>query len=156
LIVSAWRIVQERHGEDAFSGEGARLYGGRWNSPGVAVVYTAGSRAMAALEILVHLDSARLLRGFVLCEVKFDDGLVADAEADAIPADWRVDPPPRSTQALGDGWVREARSAVLRVPSVIIAEEHNFLLNPNHPDFGKVRVGKPVAFDFDPRLNRRS
>jgi RES domain-containing protein len=144
----------ETHAADAFSGEGARLYGGRWNSPGIPMVYTAGSRALAALEILVHLDSPRLLSRFVLCEVLLNGTLVRDLSADDIPMDWRFEPPPHSTQAVGDRWIKEAPSPVLHVPSVIIAEESNYLLNPHHPDFAQIRISKPRPFRFDPRLNR--
>jgi RES domain-containing protein len=154
LTVSVWRIVRERHAAQAFNGEGARLYGGRWNSLGVPVVYAAGSRALAALEMLVHLDSPRILSRFVLCQVDFDERLVQALEPAEIPDDGRADPPPGSTQAIGDEWVEVAGSAVLRVPSVIVAEESNYLLNPAHSDFSKIRVGKPVPFDFDPRLGK--
>jgi RES domain-containing protein len=154
LIVSAWRIVQERHASQAFNGEGARLFGGRWNSPGVAVVYAAGSRALAALELLVHLDSPRILKTFVLCRVEFDEGLPRTLKPGEIPKNWRADPVPQSTQAAGDAWIKRAESAVLRVPSVIVPEEWNYLLNPNHPDFSKIQVGQPSPFDFDPRLHR--
>jgi len=140
---------------DAFTGEGARLYGGRWNPPGVAIVYTAGSRALAALELLVHLDSPQLLRSFVLCQVTFEDGLVLDLEPAGIPPDWRLDPPPRSAQEIGGRWAARSTSAVLRVPSAVLPEEHNYLLNPNHLDFNKIRIDAPVPFSFDPRLNRR-
>jgi RES domain-containing protein len=154
LIVSAWRIVQERHAAQAFNGEGARLFGGRWNSPGVAVVYAAGSRALAALELLVHLDSPRVLKTFVLCRVEFDEGMTRTLEPGEIPKNWRADPVPRSTQAAGDAWIKEGGSAVLRVPSVIVPEEWNYLLNPKHPDFSKIQVRQPSPFDFDPRLGR--
>jgi RES domain-containing protein len=155
LTISAWRIVQERHATQAFSGEGARLYGGRWNSPGVRVVYTAGSRALAALELLVHLDSPRILKRFVLCRVEFEERLVRELEPAKIPDDWRAYPPPRSTQAIGDTWVMEAGSAVLRAPSVIVAQEWNYLLNPGHPDFRKIQIRELMPFDFDPRLGMR-
>ncbi len=146
--------MQERHAVQAFNGEGARLFGGRWNSPGVAVVYTAGSRALAALELLVHLDSSRVLKTFVLCPVEFDERLARTLEPGEDPRNWRADPVPRSIQAIGDAWIKQAESAVLRVPSVIVAAEWNYLLNPKHPDFSKIQVGQPSPFDFDPRLHR--
>ena len=155
MTVSAWRIVLETHANDAFTGEGAPLYGGRWNSPGVAVVYTAGSRALAALEVLVHLDSPRLLRRFVLCEVMFDEALVRELPPGEIPADWRAEQPPRSTQEIGDMWVKGDDSAVLRVPSLVVPEESNYLLNPAHTQFNQVRIGERRPFSFDPRLHKR-
>ncbi|UWZ82159.1 RES family NAD+ phosphorylase [Occallatibacter riparius] len=154
MKLSGWRIVHERHTAQAFSGEGARLYGGRWNSAGVAVVYTAGSRALAALEMLVHLDSPRVLKRYVLRRVEFDERLLRKLEPGEIPSDWRENPPPRSTQAIGDKWIKGAGSAVFRVPSVVVPEEWNYLLNPAHPDFDKVEIAEPAKFDFDPRLGR--
>jgi RES domain-containing protein len=155
LSIAAWRIVQERHSARAFTGEGARIYGGRWNSPGVAVVYTAQSRALAALEMLVHLDSPGLLSSYLLYQVDFEEAWVTKLDAGSLPSDWRDDPPPASTQAIGDQWIRSNESPVLRVPSVLISEEVNFLLNPRHRQFERLRIGRPEAFAFDPRLAER-
>jgi RES domain-containing protein len=149
-MLACWRIVQERFSSEAFTGEGARLYGGRWNSPGRAVVYAAGSRALTVLEMLVHLDGPQLLDRYVIYEVEVPESLVA--EVTALPRDWRDDPVPRSTQLMGDEWLRSASSAVLRVPSVLIPEEHNYLLNPRHPEFAKIRISGPEKFVFDSRL----
>jgi RES domain-containing protein len=149
---SSWRIVLERFSSDAFTGEGARLFGGRWNSPGQAVVYTASSRSLAVLEMLVHLDGPQLLSSYLLYETAFPDSLVTELAAGELPSDWRDDPAPRSTQSMGDGWLRKAASAVLRVPSVLIPEESNYLLNPNHPDFNSIRISAPQKFAFDPRM----
>ena len=145
----AWRIVKEKHAATAFSGEGARLYGGRWNSPGTSVVYTSGSKALAALESLVHLNPPVIFK-YVAIPIDFDDALVEKVAA--LPADWTEAPPPPATKDIGDLWVREARSAVLELPSVIIPGEPNYLLNPAHPNFKKISLGKPEPFSFDPRL----
>jgi RES domain-containing protein len=155
LTLSAWRIVQERHAAEAFSGEGARLYGGRWNSPGIPMIYTAQSRALAALEMLVHLDSPLLLRSFLLFEVTFDDAAVMEINPTDLPANWRDEPVPPGTQAIGDAWAAKAATPILRVPSVLIPQEGNFLLNPRHPEMSKVQFGKPEQFAFDPRLRDR-
>lgn len=145
----AWRIVKEKHAATAFNGEGARLYGGRWNSPGMSVVYTSGSMALAALESLVHLYPPVIFK-YVAIPIQFDDALVEKVAA--LPSDWTEEPPSPSTKDIGDLWIREARSAVLELPSVIIPEEPNYLLNLAHPDFRKIAIGKPVPFSFDPRL----
>jgi RES domain-containing protein len=155
LKIAAWRIVKERNAATAFTGEGARLYGGRWNSPGVAMIYTAESRALAALEVLVHLDSPDLLASFVLIQVTFDEKLVSRLAPDRLPSDWRRDAIPESTRDLGDRWTADFTSAVLRVPSVLIPEESNYLLNPAHRDFSRIEIGKLARFEFDPRLIRR-
>lgn len=155
-MVQAWRIVKHRHADHAFDGEGARLYGGRWNSPGVPVVYVAESRALAVLEILARLQSRATLHSYVLIGVRFAGELVEHLSSDSTPEDWRTSPPLPETQACGDRWVREARSAVLRVPSVVIPSESNFLLNPAHPNFAKIEILKPTPFDLDPRLSEPS
>jgi len=149
MNLRAWRIVKAKHAATAFSGEGARLFGGRWNSPGVSLVYTSSTQALAALESLVHLNPPVLFQ-YAVIPVEFDAALVE--KVSALPAGWRDSPAPPSTQALGDAWAAQARSAVLELPSVIIPGESNFLLNPAHPDFRKIVIGKPAPFAFDPRL----
>lgn len=145
----AWRIVKEKHASTAFSGEGARLYGGRWNSPGTGVVYTSGSKALAALESLVHLNPPVIFK-CVAIPIEFDDALVE--KLTALPLDWTEKPPPPANMEIGDLWAKAARSAVLELPSAIIPGEPNYLLNPAHPDFNKIAIGKPEPFSFDPRL----
>ncbi len=151
-MLTAWRIVKKQHAARAFDGEGARLFGGRWSSPGVPVVYVSSTRALAALELAVHLDRSALLASFVLIPCEFDETLVAKLDAAALPKQWRRYPPLPELAAIGDGWVKQAQSAVLSVPSAIISDETNYLLNPAHPDFSRIRVGKALAFEFDQRL----
>ena len=151
-MITAWRIVKRRYAATAFDGEGARLFGGRWTSPGVAVVYIASSRSLAALEMAVHLDRSTLLSTFVLIPCKFDDRLVLRVPRRTLPVDWRRDPPPPSLAEIGDRWVKTATTAVLEVPSAVIEAEWNYLLNPAHPDFAHIKVGDPESFEFNPRL----
>ena len=148
----AYRIFQPQHSASAFSGEGARLFGGRWNSKGTAVIYTAGNCALAALEVLVHLQSQQLLESYHVVEVTFDSQLVRGVPRGTLPLNWRADPAPAEAKAVGDQWVAAATSAVLRVPSVVIDTEANYLLNPAHPDFSKIRLGHARPFAFDSRL----
>ena len=147
----AWRIVKEKHAATAFSGKGAAAHGGRWNSRGVPVVYTSNTKSLAALETLVHLNPPVPFK-YVAIRIQFDDALVEIVRAKALPPDWQTEPPPPSTKAMGDAWARAARSAVLALPSVIIPGELNYLLNPAHPDFKTISLGKPEPFAFDPRL----
>ncbi|MEN9674247.1 MAG: hypothetical protein RIS76_143 [Verrucomicrobiota bacterium] len=146
----AWRIVKERHVATAFSGEGAARSGGRWNPRGVAVVYVSSTRSLAALESLVYLNPPVLFR-YVAIRVQFEEVLVETLASRDLPLDWRLQPPPPSTRSLGQAWVREARTAVLAVPSVIIPGEHNYLLNPAHPDFVEIRTDTSEPFTFDSR-----
>jgi RES domain-containing protein len=147
----AWRIVKQKRAATAFDGQGAAENGGRWNSLQVPIIYTSGTKSLAALEILVHLNP-RLPFVYAAFRLKFDDALMEKRPRHRLPADWTIEPPPSSIQTIGDEWVRKARSAVLDVPSVIIPEESNYLLNPAHPDFKKISIGKPEKFSFDPRL----
>ncbi len=156
MTLTAWRITKRKHARDAFTGEGAREFGGRWNNPGTAMVYTAESQSLAALEMLVHLDSPELLQKYVLIGVEIDDELVTQLDMSRLPRNWRDDPPPAQVRAIGDEWVVSGSSAVLRVPSALVPGENNFLLNPQHPDFAKLRIGKPLSFRFDPRLGART
>jgi RES domain-containing protein len=156
--ITAWRITQSRYvegdgaaaGRAAFGGEGARLYGGRWNGRGTPVAYAAASRSLALLEVLVHLGAPQLLARYVLIPVTFAPEHVEDLTD--VPDDWRAHPAPRSTQEVGDAWVREARSPVLRVPSVVVPAEWNVVVNPRHPDFGELEIGAPETLDVDARL----
>ena len=145
-----WRSVKEKHATTAFTGEGAAKTGGRWNSRGVFLVYTSATKSLAILESLVHLNPPVLFK-YVAFPVRFDDALLEIFPVRNLPADWRTEPPPPTTKAIGDDWVKAARSAVLALPSVITGDT-NYLLNPTHPDFKKITIGKPEPFVFDPRL----
>ena len=147
-----WRLVAERHAATAFSGEGARKYGARWSPPGLSVAYASESRSLAALEIIVNARNGTKLVGqpWSVLSAEIPHDLIERPAR--VPDNWREQPHPRATQDFGAKWVREQRSAVLRVPSVVVHGEFNFLLNPAHPDFAKVRAGKPEPFSFDPRL----
>ncbi len=146
----AWRIIKAKRAATAFTGEGAAKTGGRWNSRGVSVVYTSATKSLATLESLVHLNPPVTFT-YVAFSMKFDDALVEVFPIKNLPADWRTEPPPPSTKAIGDDWVKAGRSAVLALPSVITGET-NYLLNPAHRDFKKITIGKAEPFVFDPRL----
>lgn len=145
-----WRLTKARYARTAFDGEGARLYGGRWNSPSRTVAYLAGSLALATLEILVHVKSQGELEGYVKIRVEASEGLTSEVEA--LPENWQQGRAPDETRAIGDSWLEASKTPLLRVPSVVIPEEHNYLLNPQHPGFSKLTVGEAEPFSFDPRL----
>jgi RES domain-containing protein len=126
----AWRITKARHAGNAFDGEGARLQGGRWSSIGTRIVYTAGSESLAILEILVHLQETAFLSSYVIFQLDFSDTLVQELDPASLSSNWRVSPAPPATLAIGDDWIRNSSPAVLRVPSVIVPSEYNFLINP--------------------------
>ena len=153
-MLTAWRIVKAKHTKTAFDGEGARLFGGRWNSRGLPVVYAAASPALAALELLVHLGSSSVLAAYVSIRCRFDEHVVLRLDRRRLPEQWRSSPAVPDLALLGDAWLKDGTSAVLEVPNVIIPEESNYLLNPRHADFESIEIGKPQPFEFDLRLLR--
>ena len=150
---TAWRLTKTRYLATAWDGEGARRTGGRWNGFGTAVVYTSGTLSLALVETLVHLPSG-VLPAYSAQPVEFDEAVLDVLQDSDLPTDWRADPPPASTRALGDEWVLASRRAVLRVPSVVVPLESNYVFNPRHPDFSRVTIGAPMPFPFDPRLRQ--
>ena len=119
------------------------------------MVYVAQSQSLAILEMLVHLDSPDLLKIYVLFGVEIDTALIAPLDRSSLPKNWKADPVPVSTQKVGDRWAASLTSLGLSVPSALVPDESNFLLNPLHPDFPRLKIHKPLAFQFDPRLATR-
>lgn len=151
----AFRIVKKRHALTAFSGDGARMFGGRWNRPGVPMVYAAQTRALAALESLAHYAGAERRIAFVSFAIEVPDALVLRLAASDLPADWRREEPGAATQEIGSAWQLGGRSVALLVPSVLIPQEFCLLLNPEHPDTRRVTIEYPEPFEFDDRLMKK-
>jgi len=151
----AWRLVKTKFAATAFDGEGARLHGGRWNSAGVGVAYASESTSLAMLEILVHVGTMEPMPSWSRISVDIPSRLVRTHPRASLPANWKRYPSPLETAAIGDDWVKSGSSAVLKLPSVLIETEHNFLINPRHPDFAKIGIGPPEPFPFDERLTAR-
>jgi RES domain-containing protein len=150
-VLVAWRLTKTKYVATAWDGEGAKAAGGRWNSVGIPVAYTSATLSLALVETLVHLPSG-ILPAYTAIPIEFDASLVTVLNSKDLPTDWTADPPPVSTQSIGDAWVSRAESAFLRVPSVIVPDEFNYVANPSHPDFAKASIGAPRPFPFDPRL----
>ena len=153
-MIRAWRVVKSKHASHAFDGEGSRLYGSRWNSPGVKIVHVSETLSLAILEIIAHLQNSAPLPQYVVFSVDFDTSLVARVEMSELSPDWRASPSPSAAQQIGDLWVRRASSAVLEVPSALIPHERNYLLNPSHPAFTRVVISAQMPFDVDSRVFR--
>lgn len=150
-MLTVWRLTTARRAKSAFSGEGARLYGGRWNPKGIPVVYTAQTQALAALEMMVQ-DEVFAAR-YVMIQAQIPDGVAIERiEVRSLPAGWRSMRYLETLREIGAEWARSRRSAVLAVPSAVVPAETNYLLNPPHPEFKRIRIGKPAAFRLDPRL----
>ena len=149
LIV--WRITTARFARSAFSGEGARLYGGRWSPKGVPVVYTAANQSLAMLEMLVQDQPLRAR--YVMIEARIPSAVTIDrVSIDDLPSDWREIGARLKLQAIGAEWARKRKAAVLAVPSAIVPRESNYLLNPLHPAFKRITISKPSTVETDLRL----
>ena len=152
MTVTAYRISKAAYAATMWSGAGARLTGGRWNSKGVAVAYTSESRALAAMEQLVHLVPPRLLKGYVIAGVTFDEGRVLRIAAAKLPAGWDNPVAPAALKKYGDEWVAAGAYPVLAVPSAVIPAEWNYLINPAHPEAAGFVTSPPRPFEYDARL----
>jgi RES domain-containing protein len=153
--MQVWRLCREVHAAGAFSGEGARRYGGRWNSRGVPMVYCSSPLALAAIELFVHLDPSQAPGDLVSISAALPEGEPARGLApQELPNDWWTET--ARSRELGDAWIRDGDSLALRVPSVPIRWEWNVLLNPAHPRMNELRVDLPQPFVFDARMFERS
>jgi len=149
-----WRICRQRYAAVAYAGEGARLYGGRWNSKGIKVVYTSTSLALAAVEMFVNLEPKLRPDDLVTIEAEVPDEVRTERlDVKSLPRDW-YQSRDESLRAYGDRWILNATSTALYVPSAAIRGEWNVLLNPDHPDFARLKFQKPRPFEFDLRMFR--
>lgn len=149
-----WRICRRRYAAAAASGEGARLYGGRWNSRGVRVVYTSTSLALAAVETFVNLEPNLRPADLVSIEGEIPGALqIGRLDLKTLPTMWH-ETSDESLRRFGDDWIRSGQSAALLVPSAAIHGEWNILLNPAHPDFFRIQFRDPEPFEFDVRMFR--
>ncbi|MFN0121679.1 MAG: RES family NAD+ phosphorylase [Blastocatellia bacterium] len=152
-----WRLCHQRFAATAFDGEGARLYGGRWNHKGLPLVYCSATLSLAVLETLVHHRVTIPPPDFVAIPAELpapikSKTLIKILTPADLPADWRENPPPASLQQIGSDWLQSAATVALAVPSAIVPGECNYLLNPRHRDFARLAIGAPQPFPFDPRL----
>jgi RES domain-containing protein len=152
-MLTVWRLVTVRYADSAFSGEGARLYGGRWNRKGVPIVYTAGSQSLAMLEMLVQDEPLRAR--YVMIPASIPSNVkIERLDPGQLPANWRDVAARERLQLIGGEWAKSRSSAVLAVPSSVIPAETNYLLNPRHAAYATIRIGKPQVFITDLRLIR--
>ncbi len=147
-----WRVVKRKHAAAAFDGKAAQRFGGRWNSPGRRAVYASATKSLAVLEVLVHLDVGRPLPRFVAFTFELDATLVERLDTVQLPRHWRTSRGLPATQQIGDEWLASGGALALAVPSAIVPEESNYLLNAVHPAFGHLRFGRSIPFLLDPRL----
>ncbi len=148
-----WRICRKPYVDTALDGIGGMYTSGRWHSKGNPIVYTASSAALAALEVLVHVDPLTAPADLRLLAIELPDDLSTEVlEPITLPQGWRSVPAPAALQTIGSSWLTSGRTAALNVPSAVITVERNFLLNPRHPEVQRVRILSDEAFSFDTRL----
>ena len=155
-VLTTYRICKTKYAGTMFDGEGAFRFGGRWNSRGVRILYTAGSLALAVLEMMVHLNNAEILLSYSFATVEFDERLILPVEEfRTLPENWSAAPPPLEIQQIGDEWAEAQASVILKVPTSVLPIEFNYLINVGHPEFSKVKLGKPQVFTLDERLYKK-
>ena len=152
-MITSYRISKTKHAANLFDGEGAFRFGGRWNTRGTRIIYTAGSLSLAILEMLVHLEDETLLSSYSYAAAQFDSELITAVEDfSRLPKNWNASPSPAAVQKIGDEWARSKNAAVLRVPTALVPGEFNYLIDPGHDDFKRITTGEPIRLEFDPRL----
>lgn len=148
----AFRLIRKKHGIE-LSGKGAALSGNRWNSKGTELVYCADSRALAMAEVAVHISLSILPKDYVMVEIEIPSNIsVASLSSDELPLNWSNFPHVLDTQQIGDAFVAERKSAVIKVPSAVVPGDFNYLINPHHPDFTAIKIVDQEDFPFDSRL----
>lgn len=147
-----WRISNHKHTDTAFSGEGSRRVGGRWNSRGRSVVYTSATLSLAALEYFVHMEVEDAENMLVSIQVDIPEVEIETLDLTQLPSNWRNIPAPTALATIGDKWFDLGTAALLVVPSAIIPQESNYLLNPLHNNFAKMQIHSPQIFGFDSRM----
>ncbi|WP_026450648.1 RES family NAD+ phosphorylase [Aequorivita capsosiphonis] len=149
-----YRITKTHYIED-LSGEGARLYGGRWNMVGDAMLYFAQNLSLSLLEIIVHVDYAELPLEYSFIEVEIPDSSIKEIQSiDFIKPKWSTEEAVNQLQMFGSKWLKKSEALAMKVPSAVLHQEHNILINPSHKDFGKLKIIRKDKMDFDPRLLR--
>ena len=152
-MITAWRLDKAKRAKEAFTGEGARRVSGRWHHQGIPVIYASESLALSVVEKFVHLGFDASHIKFVYFKIEIPDSVLVDKLKSAdLPDDWTAEPPQDSTKDIGSAWAKKADSAVFRVPSVLVPKSWNYLLNPSHRDFKKIRISDPMPFVFDARM----
>ncbi|MFD2999223.1 RES family NAD+ phosphorylase [Pontibacter toksunensis] len=147
-----YRLSRGKYRND-LSGRGAELAGGRWNSKGIAILYTSESIALCTVEIAVHMPLGIVPADYFLVRIYLPDEVPLQELADEeLPADWKSFPHANSTQEIGDAFVMESEYLIMKVPSATVQGNYNYLVNPRHPEFNKVAALEAVPFEFDKRL----
>jgi RES domain-containing protein len=147
-----YRLSKEKYKKD-LSGKGAEMTGGRWNSKGVAMIYTSQSRALCTTEIAVHSPLGIIPSNYWMIEIEFPDTIdVFEIDSSTLSPDWKAFPHPHSTQAIGDDFVASRKYLIMKAPSAVVQGDFNYLINPAHSLFPDVKIKDSELFEFDERL----
>jgi RES domain-containing protein len=146
-----YRLTKEKYKND-LSGIGAELHGGRWNNKGRRIIYTGESRALCTTEVAVHIPLGIVPKNYFLQSIKIPDLKMLEILRKDLEKDWRNFPHEISTKLIGDKFIQENKYLVMKVPSAVIQDEYNYLINPNHRNYTKVKLLKVEQFKFDKRL----
>jgi RES domain-containing protein len=150
--MEVYRLSREKFA-GTLSGKGAAIKGARWNSAGVEIIYTAANRSLAMAEVAVHFTMATLPNDYRMITIFIPDDIsLQKLSVTDLPADWNIFPPPSTTQAIGDQFIADNKYCVLQIPSAVTQGDYNLLINPNHPDFKKIRITATDKFPFDKRI----
>ena len=150
-----YRLCRKAHAND-LSGRGAELNGGRWNGKGTAMIYTSASRALCMVEIMVHIPAGIIPKDFYLVSISIPDDInIFTIELKDLPENWNRNPIPGSTQKIGNDFIAARKAMVLKVPSAIVKDEWNYLINPLHQDFKAVKIITAEPFSLDTRLFKK-
>lgn len=154
-MTRVYRILRKPYSRTPLDGEGAYRFGGRWSSPGVRLAYAAEHQSLAMIEYFVHIGADDPPKDLVLVTATIPDSVSRHAiSLGELPANWRTSPPPPQLAAIGDTFANDRRTAVLVVPSALAPEESNWLINPHHREFSRIRVVKAEPFRYDARFFR--
>jgi RES domain-containing protein len=150
-----FRLLHQNYGS-GLSGKGAGIAGGRWNSPGIFMIYTSESRALCTAEVAVNLPLGNIPSGFEMISIFIPEDIIITEirEKDLLPG-WRVFPLATITQKIGDEFIIQGKSLVMKVPSTVVPGDFNYLINPRHPDFGRIEIIEREPYNFDERFFKR-
>ncbi len=147
-----YRLTKSKYSRD-LSGKGAEIGGGRWNSKGTSMLYTSQSIALATTEIAVHVPLGILPKGYVVITFEVPNSIITEElQENKLPSDWKSIPHSHSTQIIGDEFIMSKKALILKVPSVVVQDDFNYLINPNHQDINKVSIATIKRYEFDGRL----
>jgi len=152
--MKVYRVVPSSRAKD-LSGEGARRHGGRWNSPGVPMIYTAASASLAVLETLVHMSLSVFPENLVMVTLELPEGPVQTLDPNQLPENWATYPASAEVNEIGDTWAKNETSLGLLVPSAVLPQENNLIINPRHPQADSVKIVDIAPYQVDRRLLKK-